>query len=594
MKKQQKSNDLLIPLLAVLVILPWIVHLAIYNCGYAGYDWYAADGRIADFYCYYKSYVLDIAAFFMAVVLCFRFFLYREKRKDMKVYLPLLCYAAFVVISTVCSVNRKASLQGNFESFESCFVLLSYLVLSVYAYQTLSGETDYKIIWRALLLLSAAFAIVGIFQMCGLDLMDVSWVRKLLMSEEEFALYGETIENTFSKGRVYLTLYNPNYAGIVLAMLFLLVFVMCMTENEKKKKTGYGILAAVLMILIWKTYARAAFLSAALVLGDFFFLQFRSKRMIFGRKTAAACFLAAALAAFAFLAFDYAADFKYLSRIMEKNDREPLEAVTTEADGIHIRYDGRNYLIWLKDDAVFCREEGKGATKAFAGEEMRLPMEPDARAVFMGGEEQDLAVYLADTTLHFVKRNNRYFYRTQGGKRTEMTNVEAVDFYGLEYLGSARGYIWSRTLPLLKKSLLAGTGPDTFAEVFPQNDYAGKIVYSDRPDMVIEKAHNDYLTKWVQTGMGSVVCIVIFYFLLFQKGKEAYKRKEALNDFQSRVGYGCYLACLLYMTANFFNDSTLQTSPVFWIFSGIAFQNIEEKQKKERDCLRLLYARHQK
>ena len=326
---------------------------------------------------------------------------------------------------------------------------------------------------------------------------------------------------------------------------FLLVFVMCMTENEKKKKTGYGILAAILMILIWKTYTRAAFLSAALVLGDFSFLQFRSKRMIFGRKTAAACFLAAALAAFAFLAFDYAADFKYLSRIMEKNDREPLEAVTTEADGIHIRYDGRNYLIWLKDDAVFCREEGKGATKAFAGEEMRLPMELDARAVFMGGEEQDLAVYLADTTLHFVKRNNRYFYRTQGGKRVEMTNVEAVDFYGLEYLGSARGYIWSRTLPLLKKSLLAGTGPDTFKEVFPQNDYAGKIVYSDRPDMVIEKAHNDYLTKWVQTGMGCRLhCNILFHFVSERKGSVQKERSAERFSEQSGVWL---LSCLSFI-----------------------------------------------
>jgi len=38
-----------------------------------------------------------------------------------------------------------------------------------------------------------------------------------------------------------------------------------------------------------------------------------------------------------------------------------------------------------------------------------------------------------------------------------------------------RGYIWSRSLPLLRNTILVGYGPDTFAMNFPQHDIAGKV-----------------------------------------------------------------------------------------------------------------------
>lgn len=42
-------------------------------------------------------------------------------------------------------------------------------------------------------------------------------------------------------------------------------------------------------------------------------------------------------------------------------------------------------------------------------------------------------------------------------------------------------------------------------------------MYADNPDRVIEKGHNDYLTKWVQTGGLSVVCLMALYFFLIKK-----------------------------------------------------------------------------
>ena len=579
MKNRQQPRDILIPVLLVIAVLPWIVHLAVYSCGYAGYEWYSSNDVIADFYCYYKSYFLDIIAIFAGIVMIFRMCIYREKTKSMKGYLPLGIYCVFVIISTVFSVNVRASLQGNFESFESCLVLLSYVIMSVYAYQIMEYEKDYRIIWTAVLGISIFFLIIGTIQVFCHDLMQFGPIQRLLMSKEEFELYGGEIENTFTGNNVYLTLYNPNYAGIVLSMLFAVVFVMLVTETRKKQKIMYGTLSLLLLILIWFTYSRASLLAVALILVLTAFFQWKSgKRKITGRKILY-IILGMAFLVVLFVSLDAGQGFKYLSRMTDKNVREPLESMTTDEEGIHICYDKNSYLIWTKDRKVYCKNETAGTTEsAKEGEELLLPMEKDAKAMYLEESQPEILLYIADTTLIFIQEENCYYYKTESGKISSMYPVEAADFHGLEYLGSARGYIWSRTLPLLDQYLFIGSGPDTFAEVFPQNDYEGKIVYSDRPDMVIEKAHNDYLTKWVQTGMLSLICILTFYIHFIRKGSSIYFGQN-MTDMRFRIGFGCYLACISYMLENFFNDSTLQTSPLFWVFAGIALSTANSKYK---------------
>ncbi|MBO5373586.1 MAG: O-antigen ligase family protein [Lachnospiraceae bacterium] len=560
-KKQQGMWDILIPILLVIAVLPWIVRLAIYSCGYSQYDWYSTNDVLTDLYCYYKSYFLDVIGIFAGIILVFRLALYKEKTKNMKIYIPIGIYCVFVLLSTIFSVNTAASLQGNFESFESCLVLFAYSILSVYAYQIMEYERDYKIVWYAIIGISVFFLIVGGFQIFEHDLMDFSWVQRLLMDKEEFDIYAGEIEDAFTGNNVYLTLYNPNYAGIALNMLFAVIFIMCLTEKDKKKKIGYGILAAGVFVLIWFTYSRASLL-AVIITVVLTVIFWRREGLAFG-------FAAGLILVIALIGVDASLDFKYLSRMIDKNNREPLESMVTDEKGIHICYEDENYLLYIENDSLVCTAESKETPLCVEeGEEMTLPMGEDTKAFFYG---EKIYLYVAENTLTFIRENGTYYYETIHGKVTTMEPIERVDLHGLEYLGSARGYIWSRVLPLLKDYIFIGSGPDTFAEVFPQQDYAGKVVYSDRPDMVIEKGHNDYLTKWIQTGGISFICIVVFYFLFIKEGAGAYANKEKMHN---RIGFGCYLACISYMFTGLFNDSTLQTSPLFWVFAGIALSSI--------------------
>jgi O-antigen ligase len=160
-----------------------------------------------------------------------------------------------------------------------------------------------------------------------------------------------------------------------------------------------------------------------------------------------------------------------------------------------------------------------------------------------------------------------------------MVEVAHADAGGLEYLGSGRVYIWTRIVPLLKKYILVGSGPDTFAEVYPQNDYAGKLVYADTPARIIERAHNDYLMKWVQTGLLSVAALLAFYFLLLKKGFAYFGDGAWACSVKNLLALGCLLGCVAYMVCGLFSDSTLYTSPVFYVFTGIVLSAAVSHEK---------------
>lgn len=582
--KVKKTWDVLIPLMLIICVMPLLIRLAVYSCGYSGYDWYSANDLLADFYNYYKSYFLVIVAFFAVIILVFKFALYRERMITVKPFIPAFVYCGFVILSTVFSVNPKASLEGNFESFESCFVLISYVVMAVYAYQMMESEYEYRVIKKCIIGSTIVFALIGIMQVFGYDVLDFTWVQRLIMSAEEFELYGGEIENIFSSGTVYLTLYNPNYAGITLCMLFSIVFFLFLSRKGREKIL-YGVLAVLLTVLVFFTYARASLLILIMVGAAMLCVDGVRKLKVSkeGEKQKQALMnivsitVGCVVVFLGLLVIDGMNGNKVLSSFTNEDIREPLEKMVTNEEGLHITYDGVSYRIYIENNKLYClTETTKDKLVASKGEELSIPMEEGAKVVLLDEETNEFMLYICETTAKFQKEGDNYFYKSPSGNLTTMAETEAVDLHGLESFASARGYIWSRVMPLLDKYLVVGSGPDTFAEVFPQDDYTGKIVYADMPERVIEKAHNDYLTKWVQTGLLSLVCLLVFYgYITLYCGKmllTSYMNVQNISISLS-LGIGCYFASLCYMMAGLMNDSTLQTSPLFYVLIGITIKS---------------------
>ncbi|MDD3174076.1 MAG: O-antigen ligase family protein, partial [Herbinix sp.] len=130
------------------------------------------------------------------------------------------------------------------------------------------------------------------------------------------------------------------------------------------------------------------------------------------------------------------------------------------------------------------------------------------------------------------------------------------------------GYIWSRSIPLLKDTLLLGNGPDTFPIVFPQSDYVGKANNCKTPYTLIEKPHNFYLMIGIQTGIISLISFLVFYLIYLMKSFRIYKNNN-FSTLKARIGLGCLVSTLSFMISGFFNDSSLQTTPIFIVLLGL-------------------------
>lgn len=551
-KKKQHFNDLLLPIVAVLCIMPFTVYLAEYDYGYSGYLWHSDNSIMQEFYAYYRSIFFLVILFFVVVVLAFRLAIDRENMKPAKLFWPLLAYSVFAFLSSVCSANRTAAFRGNYVSFQGFFVLAGYCLMAYYTYETMRRESDYKSIMHAVMVMFVPMSIIGWLQVGKLDLLNLEWVQKMLMPDALYEIYGGIVEDTFTGNNVFLTLYNPNYAAIFLVMFSCVFLIQFLTAQEKREKMIAAVFLADALLLCWFTYTRAALAAFAVTVVLLIVIMGKTRG---GKPVFYTVLSGTALFVLLFVVDAAIFDGKFVGRMIDEPKSDKLESVLTTENGVEIIYDGTSCVLTIDDAA--------------AGE-IGLPFSGECYADLLDWDgEELLIVQLDDISLQFVKREDGYYYYMEWGKADRMAEIPAADFHGYEYLGSGRLYIWSRVLPMLKDYLFLGSGPDTFAEVFPQNDYIGKAVYAENPGRIMEGAHNDYLMRWVQTGFLSLLALLIFYGI-FLKKCFTYYRKCRLDTMQERLGFGCFLGCVGYLVCSFFSDGMLYTTPIFYVFAGIA------------------------
>lgn len=179
-------------------------------------------------------------------------------------------------------------------------------------------------------------------------------------------------------------------------------------------------------------------------------------------------------------------------------------------------------------------------------------------------------------SFYVVNSDKGFKLINQFGKPVDVQEVEAFGFAGCQGLASNRGYIWSRTLPMLKKALLVGYGPDTFAFHFPNHDYLGKLrVWPSGIFTMIEKPHNLYLQIAINSGMISLLAILALFAAYLRESAKIYW-KCRFESFSESAGLGIMAAVVAYLVAAIFNDSIVGIAPVFWglVGMGIAANRI--------------------
>ncbi|MGB4661015.1 MAG: O-antigen ligase family protein [Mobilitalea sp.] len=615
-KKKKEVSGLLLPIYLIVAVLPFVTRMLLYDCGLSEYSWFSKNPIITDFFSYYKSYTFGMISIVAGILLICVALLYRETWKNLRAFLPLGVYMVMVILSTIFSTNQQISMVGGMAHFENALVLCGYVIVCLYAYEIVKSEDDLKSIQKVFFLSALVMCVIGIFQMTGNDLMNFRWVQKLIIPTQYQSEYlGEIQSNTLNQA-VSLTLFNANYAAIYLVMVisfFLPEFIFLLRDKSDNRTTKNNnllrkatinkatinkdiikkatirkaviiLFITVATVLLAKTYSRVSFV-ALFVIFLLFCIFYRHQLKQLWRPIAAVLCLILIL----FLGVDSLSDFRFLTKIQDTfasfsqtKQEDSLETILTEDNGIQIKYNGSSLLVSFQDITAedktlqFYDEEGNDLTGSYDENTGVLEIEPFQTITFtqennsLSKEDSSYIIATIKGTewrFCYVKAQG-YLYENAFGKLDKFVEIESFGFRNHENIASGRGYIWSRSLPLLKNTLLIGSGPDTFPIVYPQNDYVGKANNCSTPVTLIEKPHNLYLMIGIQTGMLSLLAFLWFCLAYIIKSFRIYRNRD-FTKLSERVGLGCLFAVIAYLVCGIFNDSSLQTTPIFFLLLGV-------------------------
>lgn len=603
MKKKIKQNYkhkwyFLIPLMFIIAVVPLIVFLKIVPLSGDALNYWTGQNEDYDFFTYYKMVWFLVSSFFVILVLAYK--IYKDKGIKIKnyiYYIPMMIYSLFVILSTLFSKNGDIALLGFPSRYEGMFVLLSYMVLLLAATNLISDEKHIKAILWSLFASASIIGIIGMFQYIGYDIFKTNFGRNLIIPYD-YASMADKIKFNLGEHSIYATLYHYDYVGSYMAMLLPLTLATFIFLKNRKYKITFGLLTLLIAVNWISCNSRAGILGGIVAITVFLIMI--NKYLIKYWKFLTIGVVAVAII---FVGLNKISHGSLVGRIASLiNDTKSVTQKSAKKDA--------NYDIPLKDVLV----NGKNASIITKTETLNISLSDNGDIYFKDVEGRDIPINIdkkgiihivddryKDYTAFFVKtindknvlevvktpiilyfgiKPNEFELVDNSGKPLQLKPVEKWGFEGKELLGSSRGYIWSRSIPLLKHTILLGYGPDTFAIHFPQYDIKGKMyAYSGDMWQLVDKPHDLYLQIGINTGIISLLAVMmIFGVYLFSSSRIYFNRDY--NNFTEIAGLGIFTAVCGYLTAAFFNDSVVSVAPVFWVLlgMGIAINGIVKKK----------------
>lgn len=574
--KNKKRFFSLLPGILLVVVFPVFSRLQMVDTGLSGYPWFTDAAEQGDFFLYWKAVLFCVLAAGMAVILIVE----RKKYRNDKIWILLSIYVLAAVLSLLCSKHRELSVKGMFGSYQTIWVLIGYVITAFYFCCISREGENHEILLGALCVGAGIQGILGISQLLKHDFWGSVLGRWFLSASGENLIF--RFQDS-AQNRVYMASYHPNYAAVY-CILVLPILLACFWKCEKKsQKCMLAVLCAVLTVCLYGTGSRAGILTF-LGLGVLAAL-FLTK----GRKGRGAC-LGMIVCLGVLITFAYplltGQDFlKYLKKgLFPERTSYPLKEIQVNEEGITISYKNKKVLLNLS-----LNEEGKVLfdVKDEQGRAVDLNRDEDTGYywaddletlkydIFIEDGELYLLMYHEGIPWHFSKplEGGNFSYKTLYGKKDVIVPAPFVGFEGRERLMSNRGYIWSRTIPMLKKAVILGMGPDTFALNFPQNDYVMRAnLGKDMLIQAVTRPHSLYLQMIVETGLVSAIAFIVFVAVILYRLK-----KYGEDRFLSK---GIFFAIMGYLIMGIANDMSIVVTPLFFALMGMGANYAEFKKRR--------------
>ncbi len=610
-----------VPVLLALAFVPLIVTAKKYNIGLNGYPWYSNSETSTDLFLYWKGQALILLAFVMTacllVSLAERKWMPEWRRLCSLEVLWLGSYLVLSVLSSLLSAYPSFAIWGSYEQWEGLFVLLAYGIFFLYVYLTVDTEWIVRLVVYGLVAGGFLMGLLGTFQFFGMDLFRGKAGQMLmnLLSENKMKF-----TFNFSEGWVYASLYNPNYVGSYAALLLPVLVAVALTE-WKKLSRFWTMTAMVGACLMTVTLLGSHSLTGCVgVFASLLFLlvyQWRRLVSMLGwKKLMAGAVGLGAFAAAMTVFFPEQVGAGVDKLFHPKEDTHMIRQMLSTEQGLKITTAGdRDLYVRLtgeetvplraadaqgREQALLYHEGGRYYTVKDHSYDYKkdgvVIAEPRfvKTVVTVNGVNYDALrvvdhqfVYEKDKSWTIARIGNEYRVYNAFQKVDQLQEIPAVGFADCQHFGDKRGYIWSRTIPLLKDFIVTGSGPSTFTMIFPNNDYIGKT-NMNYDGVTVTKPHNMYLQIWTQTGLLSLIAFLLLFAWYFVKSLRLYWNRQ-LVTVPEKMGMAFMTALFGYMVTGIANDSTVAVAPVFWgmLGLGMAVNRMVVKERENRNLTRI-------
>ena len=582
-----------------------------------GNHWSFSDDRLWDLAAWWKSRIVVFSSALALGVLLWRVFAKSIVIKKTIIYIPMAVYTVAVILSFAFSQYKEMAWSGNNERFEGTYVHVCYMFMLFYTINTIDNKKILKILFCAVIISQILLQILGIFQFIERDPIQTVIGQKLVFPNQVIdKASGYTIWQEIDKlaretpprsllhnpgRRVNQTVYSFNYTSFYLSAVIPVFVMLFLFSLGVKQKIFMGVMVALLFFNICAANASGGFLGlffafvAALVTFRKHLIKWRYRLLII-----------IVLAGASVLATNRYMKNTEKSAILEQVKGQVVEAVSTREvnekidyfinnkDSIVVSLDNNEMKINVSKDAEYVIEnisDDQGALlelqvngriisaegnnynalavtfedERFANLEILIP---EQAGIFENKKICIIKLKNHEKVWPFQVKQEGTFYMTDAGASVKLRKVPHFGFKNREDFGTGRGFIWSRTFPLMAETPLIGRGADTFVMVYPQDDFTGLHNYGWRSGTIIDKPHNFILLNFVDTGGLSALALIAIIFIYIFQSYKIYS-KNIQYDIYSKLGAGIYLGMIAFFFSGMVYDTSVNVMPLIYGLLGI-------------------------
>lgn len=588
---KEKSITFFFPIAFILTIVPLIVRIKETHCGQETLDVFGPKAE-TEMFSQNKAICLmffSIILLIIAIAFCKQIF----EKKDKIINSILILSFVFLVLtlsSALFSNYKQIALWGVYDRAEGFFTIACYILLFVYSIFTFKTTKDFKCVLIPIIIVVVINAFLGVFQYTGQDLLKTS-LGAIFANVDP-----SSVDTLYNSGNLYGTLYHYNYVGSFAAIVLPILIGSLFFEDDVFLKIVILITIACAFWLLFGSTSRAGLLGVAF---SIIFALIIFRKIVF--KSWKPVSICVGCIIVLVVGLNFATGGKILSRIpslvsdavsifktSDKSDFKnslPIQDIQNKEDGsieikvpndvLKISHTADGYVFKDSKDEIVNYEKNidtKAKTKTYSTTDETFKnisfrfgpyltkTKDDGLLLNLDGTPQFMFGLRDDTTIHLINGNSK--------KDIDLEDPKSIGFAGKEKLASSRGYIWSRSLPMLRNTLLLGTGPDTFVFEFPQNDLLGKLYAYDSATTIVDKPHNLYLQIALNEGVIALLAFlgIILIYIVDSIKLYALKSKFTENEI---MGISVFLAVIGYLFAGIFNDSVISVAPIFWVILGV-------------------------